>query len=114
MNANFENLMKEAEKMQQRMKDAQEQLGQLTVIGKSGGDMVLVKMNGRHDVLEVKIKPTLMEEDIDMLQDLIAAATNDAVRKIEAELQKKVKELTAGLNIPTTLEGGEGGDTRGG
>ena len=107
MNQNLGNLMKEAQKMQQRMQEAQQQLSQLVVIGEAGGGMVTIKMNGRHDVTEVKIKPTLMEEDVEMLEDLVAAAINDAVRKIEKVSKEKISQLTAGLNIPTDLMGGE-------
>jgi DNA-binding YbaB/EbfC family protein len=105
INQNLGNLMKEAQKMQQRMQEAQQELSQLEVIGEAGG--VRVKMNGRHDVVEVKIKPVLLEEDVDMLEDLIAAAINDAVRKIEKASKEKITQLTAGLNIPTDLMGGE-------
>ena len=108
INQNLNNLMKEAQKMQQRMQEAQVQLSQLVVVGESGGRMVLVKMNGRHDVTEVTIKPSLMEEDVEMLQDLVAAAVNDAVRKIEKISKEKISQLTAGLNIPTDLLGEEG------
>jgi nucleoid-associated protein EbfC len=101
MNQNLGNLMKEAQKMQQRMQEAQEQLSKLTVIGKSGGDLVQIEMNGRHDAVKVTINPTLMEEDAEMMGDLIAAAINDAVRKIEKVSKEKISQLTAGLNIPT-------------
>jgi len=107
INQNLGNLMKEAQKMQQRMQEAQQQLSQLVVSGESGGGMVTIKMNGRHDVTEVKIKPTLMDEDVEMLEDLVAAAINDAVRKIEKVSKDKISQLTAGLNIPTDLMGGE-------
>lgn len=108
INQNLGNLMKEAQKMQQRMQEAQQQLSELEVRGESGGSMVSVKMNGRHDVTEVKIKPTLMDEDVEMLEDLIAAAFNDAVRKIEKVSKDKISQLTAGLNIPTDLMGDKG------
>lgn len=108
INQNLGNLMKEAQKMQQRMQEAQKQLSELVVIGEAGGKMVTIKMNGRHDVLEVKIKPSLMEEDVEMLEDLVAAAVNDAVRKIEKVSKEKITQLTAGLNIPTDLMGEEG------
>lgn len=98
---NLNNLMKEAQKMQKRMQDAQEQLTELEVVGESGGGMVKITMNGRHSALGAKIKPSLMDEDVDMLEDLVVAAINDAVRRIEGESQKKIKELTSGLNIPT-------------
>ena len=105
INQNLGNLMKEAQKMQQRMQEAQQELSQLVVNGESGGGMVVVKMNGRHDVTEVKIKPTLMDEDVEMLEDLVAAAVNDAVRKIEKVSKDKISQLTAGLNIPKDLMG---------
>ncbi|KTD62513.1 YbaB/EbfC family nucleoid-associated protein [Legionella spiritensis] len=101
INQNLGNLMKEAQKMQQRMQEAQQQLSQLIVQGESGGGMVKIKMNGRHDVTEVKIKPSLLEEDPEMLEDLVAAAVNNAVRKVEAASKEKISQLTAGLNIPT-------------
>ena len=105
INQNLGNLMKEAQKMQQRMQEAQQQLSELVVVGEAGGKMVTIKMNGRHDVTEVKIKPSLMEEDVEMLEDLVAAAVNDAVRKIEKVSKEKITQLTAGLNIPTDLMG---------
>ncbi|MFT4060311.1 MAG: YbaB/EbfC family nucleoid-associated protein [Legionella sp.] len=105
MNQNLGNLMKEAQKMQQRMQEAQEQLSKLIVTGEAGGGMVTISMNGRHDATKVKIKPTLMEEDIEMVEDLVAAAINDAVRKIEKASKEKISQLTAGLNIPTDLLG---------
>ena len=101
INQNLGNLMKEAQKMQQRMQEAQQQLSQLIVNGKSGGGMVEVEMNGRHDVTKVKIGASLMEEDPEMLEDLLAAAFNDAVRKVEKASKEKISQLTAGLNIPT-------------
>jgi DNA-binding YbaB/EbfC family protein len=108
INQNLGNLMKEAQKMQQRMQEAQEQLSQLIVTGESGGGMVTIEMNGRHDVRKVTIKPALMEEEVEMLEDLIAAAVNAAVRKVEEESKKKISQLTAGLNIPTDfLKGNE-------
>jgi len=110
INQNLGNLMKEAQKMQQRMQEAQKELSELVVTGESGGGMVTVKMNGRHDILAdgIKIKATLMDEDVEMLEDLVAAAVNDAVRKIEKASKDKISKLTAGLNLPTDLMGGEG------
>lgn len=108
MNQNLSNLMKEAQKMQQRMQEAQQQLSQLVVTGEAGGGMVTIQMNGRHDAVSVKIKPTILEEeDVEMLEALVAAAVNDAVRKIEKASKEKISQLTAGLNIPTDLMGGE-------
>ena len=109
MNQNINNLMKEAQKMQQRMQEAQEELSKLTVTGESGGGVVKVEMNGRHDVLKVAIKPTLVDEEISMIEDLVAAAVNDAVRKVEKASRDKIGQLTAGLNIPTDFMK-DGGD----
>lgn len=101
INQNLGNLMKEAQKMQQRMQEAQEQLTKLKVIGQSGGGMVKIHMNGRHDVSNVEIGRTLLNEDVGMLEDLVAAAINDAVRQVEKASKEKISQLTAGLNIPT-------------
>ncbi len=105
MNQNLGNLMKEAQKMQQRMQEAQQQLTELVVTGEAGSGMVTIKMNGRHDVIEVKIKRSLMDDDVEMLEDLVAASINDAVRKIEKVSKEKISQLTAGLNIPSDLMG---------
>ena len=107
MNQNINNLMKEAQKMQQRMQEAQEQLGHLSVEGKAGGDAIIVEMNGRHDVLKVHVKPTLLDEEVTMIEDLIAAAVNDAVRKVEKASREKISQLTSGLNIPPEFLKGE-------
>ena len=103
MNQNLGNLMKEAQKMQQRMQEAQDQLTQLRVTGEAGGGMVKIEMNGKHDAISTKINPGLMDEDIEMLQDLITAAINHAVQQIEKVSKEKIAKLTAGLNIPTDL-----------
>lgn len=98
---NLNKLLDEAQKMQTRMKQAQEELTQLTVDGKSGGGMVKIKMNGRHDVSKVTIAKSLLNEEVEMLEDLVAAAINDAVRQVEKISKEKINQLTAGLNIPT-------------
>lgn len=108
MNANLGNLMKEAQKMQKKMQDAQQQLTDMLVTGESGGGLVKVQMNGRHDVKKVNINQNLMDEDAEMIEDLVAAAVNDAVRKIEKASKEKIGQLTAGLNIPTDF--GAAGD----
>ncbi len=89
INQNLGNLMKEAQKMQQRMQEAQQQLSQLVVSGESGGGMVTIKMNGRHDVTEVKIKPTLMDEDIEMLEDLMLLQSMTQCAKSKKHPKKK-------------------------
>lgn len=98
---NLNRLLDEAQKMQDRMKKAQEELIQLSVEGKAGGGMVKVLMNGRHDVSKVTIAKSLLDEEVEMLEDLVAAAVNDAVRQVEKVSKEKINQLTAGLNIPT-------------
>ncbi len=93
-------LMKQAQKMQEDMKKAQEEIARMEVEGQSGGGMVTVVMNGRHELRSVKIDDSLMSDDKDMLEDLIAAAVNDATRKVEQESSSKMSGLTAGLNLP--------------
>ena len=93
-------LMKQAQAMQEGMKKAQEAIAAMEVEGQAGAGMVKVVMTGRHDVKRVTIDPTLLGEDKDMLEDLIAAAVNDAVRKAEAAAQEKMEGLTAGMPLP--------------
>lgn len=112
--ADLNNLLKQAQQMQAKMQKAQEELTKTVVVGEAGGGFVKVKMNGRHDVSEVYIDPSLIKEDggedsKNMLEDLIAAAVNDAVRKIEKASRDKLTELTAGMQLPTGF--GEGGST---
>jgi hypothetical protein len=82
------------------MKQAQEAIAAMEVEGEAGGGLVKVTMTGRHDVRRVSIDPTLLGEDKDMLEDLVAAAVNDAVRKVEAASQEKMAGMTAGLPLP--------------
>lgn len=91
-------LKEEAEKMQSRLQDTQQQLTDMRVTGKAGGGMVSVVMNGRHDVIEVKINPALQDEDLKIIEELIAAAINDAVKQVEKISQEKIAQLTSGLN----------------
>jgi DNA-binding YbaB/EbfC family protein len=93
-----EQLKKEAESMQDRLKKTQTELESLRVHGKAGGGMVSVEMNGRHDVTQVKINPALQDEELKMLEDLLAAAFNDAVKQVEKISQEKIAQLTSGLN----------------
>jgi len=93
-------LMKQAQAMQDSMKKAQEAIAAMEVEGESGAGLVKVVMTGRHDVKRVTIDPSLLGEDKDMLEDLVAAAINDAVRKVEAASQEKMAGLTAGLPLP--------------
>jgi DNA-binding YbaB/EbfC family protein len=93
-------LMKQAQAMQENMKQAQDAIAAMEVEGEAGGGMVKIVMTGRHDVKRVTIAPTLLAEDKDMLEDLVAAAMNDAVRKVEAASQQKMAGLTAGMPLP--------------
>src|SRR5262245_30697969 len=96
--------MKQAQQMQENMKKAQEELAQTEVEGQSGAGLVKVVMTCRHDVKRVTIDPSLLTEDKDMLEDLVAAAFNDAVRKAEATSQEKMAGFTAGLNLPPGMK----------
>lgn len=98
---NLNNLMQEAQKMQERMQEAQKALSELIVIGRAGAGMVEAHVDGRHIMKRCKINPTLLNEDSEMLADLIVAACNDASRQIEKASKEKIGELTAGLNLPT-------------
>ena len=92
--------MRQAQEMQEKLKSAQEALASTEITGSSGGGLVEVVMTGRHDVRRVKIDDSLMGDDKEVLEDLLAAAVNDAVRRIEKVTQEKMGGLTAGLNIP--------------
>lgn len=100
MKAQIGNLMRQAQEMQAKMKQAQEELASLEVIGESGGGMVKVAMNCKHEVRRVELEPELPTDDREMLEDLIAAAINDACRKVEQASQEKMSGLTGGLNLP--------------
>jgi len=93
-------LMKQAQQMQENMQKMQEELGQERVTGEAGGGMVRVVMNCRHEVHSVNIDAQVLGDDKDMLEDLIAAAVNDAVRKVEATTREKFSGLTGGVNLP--------------
>jgi nucleoid-associated protein EbfC len=93
-------LMKQAQAMQDNMKKAQEGIAALEIEGQAGAGLVKVVMTGRHDVKRVTIDPTLLSEDKDMLEDLVAAAVNDAVRKIETVTQERMGAVSAGLPLP--------------
>jgi len=100
MKGGIGNLMKQAQKMQEDMAKAQEEMANIEVTGQSGGGMVSVVMTCRHDVKRVSIDDSLLSDDKDMLEDLIAAAVNDAVRQVEKTSSEKMSGMTAGLNLP--------------
>lgn len=100
MKGGLGNLMKQAQKMQEDMQKAQQELANMEVTGQSGGGMVSVVMTGRHEVRRVSIDDSLLGEDKDMLEDLVAAAINDATHKVEQYTQQAFSGLTDGLNLP--------------
>jgi len=104
MKGQLAGLMKQAQQMQDNMRKMQEQLAQIEVEGQSGAGMVKVVMTCRHDVKRVSIDPSVIGDDKEMLEDLIAAAVNDAVRKAEATSQEKMAGVTAGLPLPPGMK----------
>lgn len=94
------NMMKQAQKMQEDMQKAQEEIANMEVEGQAGGGMVKVVMNGRHELRKVELDDSLMSDDKEMIEDLLAAAVNDAVRRIEQQSSEKMSGITAGLNLP--------------
>tara|TARA_Y100001936_G_C16057145_1_gene661800 strand:+ start:1293 stop:1616 length:324 start_codon:yes stop_codon:yes gene_type:complete len=97
-------LMKQAQQMQENMKNMQEKLATVEVEGQSGAGMVKIIMTCRYDVKRVKIDDSLLEDDKDMLEDLLAAAVNDAVRRVEATTQEKMAGVTAGMGLPPGMK----------
>ena len=103
MKGGIAGLMKQAQQMQDRMARAQEELASIEVEGQSGAGMVKVLMTCKHDLRRVIIDASVMD-DKEMLEDLVAAAVNDAVRKVEATSQEKMSGFTAGLNLPPGMK----------
>ena len=99
MKGNIAGLMQQAQKMQQDMQKAQEELAQMEVTGQSGGGMVSVVMNGQHAVKRVSIDPGLVD-DLEMLEDLVAAAINDSVNRIKEASEQHMSGLTQGMKLP--------------
>jgi DNA-binding protein, YbaB/EbfC family len=97
MKGQLAGLMKQAQKMQEEMQRAQEELAQMEIEGQAGAGMVKIVMTGRHEVRRVTIDPSLFGDDRDMLEDLIAAAFNDALRKVEEASKEKMAPMSAGL-----------------
>jgi len=97
-------LMKQAQQMQENMRKAQEELATIEVEGQSGAGMIKITMTCRHDVKRVVIDPSLLSDDKEMLEDLIAAAVNDAVRRVEATTQEKMAGFAAGLQLPPGMK----------
>ena len=100
MKGNIGQLMKQAQMMQENMRRMQESLGTLEVEGQSGAGLVKVQMTCKYDVKRVAIDPSLVGDDKEMLEDLVAAAFNDAARKVESTVAEKMSNMTAGLGLP--------------
>ena len=100
MKGNIGQLMKQAQMMQENMRRMQESLGTMEVEGQSGAGMVKVVMTCKHEVKRVSIDPSLVGDDREMLEDLVAAAFNDAARKVEATIGEKMAGMTAGMGLP--------------
>ena len=92
--------MKQAQQMQDRMQKLQEELAHMEVTGEAGAGLVKVTMTGSHSVRRVVIDPSLVEDDLEMVEDLVAAAFNDAVRRVEEQNKSKMAELTGGMQLP--------------
>jgi nucleoid-associated protein EbfC len=101
MRGDLNDLMRQAQAVQASMQKAQAELANIEVLGESGGGMVKVTLNGRHEAKRVQIEPTVLAgEDREMLEDLLTAAFNDAVRKLEARIQEKMSSLMSGVQLP--------------
>ena len=98
------NIMKQAQRMQEEMQRAQEEWAALEITGESGAGLVKVTMLGNRDVKSVTIDPSLIKDDISMLEDLVAAAVNDATRKVESISKEKLSGMTAGLDLPADFK----------
>lgn len=98
---NMQNMMKQMQKMQKQMTEAQEQLGEKKLEGTAGGGMVTIVMTGHKEVVDVKINPEAIDpDDVEMLQDLILAATNDAIKKVDELTNSTMGQFTKGMNLP--------------
>ena len=103
MRGGIGNLMKQAQKMQETLQKAQEEMAAMEITGESGGGLVSVIMTGRHEVRRIRIDDSLLGDDKDMLEDLVAAAINDAVHKVERTTKDKFAGLAGGLGLPANL-----------
>jgi DNA-binding YbaB/EbfC family protein len=104
MKGNIGNLLKQAQAMQENMQKAQAEIGLITATGEAGGGMVKVTMNGRHEVSRVQIEPQVIGDDREMLEDLLAAAINDATHRIDAAVQQKMSGVMSGLQLPPGMK----------
>ena len=103
MKSNLAGLLQQAQKMQQEMQKAQEELARVTVTGEAAGGLVKVTMNGKHAVSRVEIDPSLLG-DPEMLEDIVTAAINDAVNRVQSTMQERMSEMTAGIPLPPGMK----------
>ena len=104
MKGGLGNIMKQAQKMQENMQKAQEELENIEVTGESGAGLVKVTMTCKHDVKRVEVDPSIINDDKEMLEDLIAAAVNDANRRVDTETQEKMSSLAGGMGLPPGMK----------
>ena len=104
MKGGLNQLMKQAREMQANMQKAQEELARTEVVGEAGGGMAKVHMNCKHEVRSIELDDNLLGDDREMLEDLVAAAVNDAVRKVAATIQDKFAGMASGLNLPPGMQ----------
>ena len=104
MKGGLGNIMKQAQEMQANLEKAQQELAEAEVVGEAGAGMIKVTMNGRHDVKRVEIDPELMKDDKEMVEDLLAAAVNDANRRVEKMTQERMSSLTSGMGLPPGMK----------
>jgi DNA-binding YbaB/EbfC family protein len=104
MKGGIGNLMKQAQKMQEDMQRAQEEIASMEIEGQSGGGLVKVVMNGQHELRKVSIDDSLVGDDKDMLEDLVAAAVNDASQRLAVASKDKLAGLTSGLELPPGMK----------
>lgn len=100
MASGFGDMMKQAQQMQARVKELQDEIAHAELVGESGAGLVKVVMSGLYDVRRVTLDPSVMQEEIEVVEDLIAAAVNNAVQRVEKTRQEKMSSLTAGLPLP--------------
>lgn len=103
MKGNLAGLMQQAQKMQEEIQRAQEELANLTVTGEAGGGLVKVTMTGKHAVRRVEIDPSLLD-DREMLEDIVTAAINDAVNRVASTMQERMSDMTAGIPLPPGMK----------
>ena len=104
MSGNIGNMMRQAQALQANMQKAQAEIASLEITGEAGGGMVKITINGRHEARRVQIEPAVLGDDREMLEDLLAAAFNDAVHKLEAASQAKMASLMGGLQLPAGMK----------